>query len=392
MHCGDAKTGSSSIQSALLSSCEKLKNSGILYHSLNRFGHFDLSYIVGKRHRVEPSQDTIILDRAKQVIYEIKELAKKNNPKVVLLSSEYFFRYNQEEIEKTINSLELAFTSIDCIIYIRSPSDYYLSETQQTLKASHLIKNPLTYNRDIVTPLQRWKNIVGEENLHLSVYHKSNFADVVDHFRQTLEKISTEKVDFNDYTTVNHSLSAEQMIILQNYRNEYFVNYNYQLRPESSNLIRFFEHINNLKYIGTRPSLRNEIRDHILHINKNQILGIDAISRSNSFSSLCNLPTENQFNFESNQSITSVKDILCSYNEDVLRCFLDLIIEYNPRPESLEKFAGHFMGVTKIKALKCYYNYLKSGKYLNDDQISRFENLNSKGWEKALMSFLDSKT
>ena len=160
LHCGEGKTGTSSIQKMLKDSSKELLEKNILYYCEGPDQNV-LSYISGRRHRVPEDKDQILVERMENIVSNIKRLAKKHDPNYIILSSEFFFSMTLDEIKKTVDYLGISFTDIYCIVYVRNPVDFYLSRTQQKVKASHKIPNPLSFRRDIVSPLTTWQEFLG---------------------------------------------------------------------------------------------------------------------------------------------------------------------------------------------------------------------------------------
>ena len=89
LHCGQPKTGSSSIQKMLKSSSKKLLEKNILYYC-DGLNQNVLSYISGKRHRVTQDKDNLLVERMENIVANVKNLAKLHKPNYVILSSEKF--------------------------------------------------------------------------------------------------------------------------------------------------------------------------------------------------------------------------------------------------------------------------------------------------------------
>lgn len=394
MHCGEGKTGSSSIQMMLKSSNKKLMENNILYYSMFNNGHFDFSYIVGKRHRVPKDRDKLILDRVKNTVTKIKNLANEHQPNFIILSSESFFGLTHDEIKKTINYLGIEFTDIYCIVYVRCPVDYYLSVTQQKIKASHIINNPFTFKRNIAAPLITWQKFVGPSNFIGAVFDRKTLSqgDVVVDFIEKLEEITQKKIGINEWSTVNESITAEQMILLQEYRLNFLSDYNNQFMPSSSKLLNLFLASNTLKKLGTKPELRHEIKDAILFNNKEYIVGVDNILTENSKTNLCGFFEKSYSSVSWNEKyITSVEDILSSYDKEFYRILKSILIEYN---ESLKLGCEDYLSIfnddkkSREMAAKIYFNYLKSNNYFSSAQLKDWKKMDVKDYGKVLSHFL----
>ena len=232
----------------LNSSSKKLLEKNILYCCEGPNQNV-LSYISGKRHRVTQDKDKLLVERMENIVANTKNLAKQHKPNYVILSSEKFFNLTPDAIKETVDYFGIIFTEIYCIVYVRNPDDFYLSRTQQKVKASHKISNPFAYKRDIASPLMTWQNFVGASNFMGTIFDREALfkGDVVADFIEKIEKITQENIEVKKWSSENESITAEQMVLLQEYRRDFLRDFDNQFMPSSSILLKFFLEINALK-------------------------------------------------------------------------------------------------------------------------------------------------
>ena len=99
----------------------------------------------------------------------------------------------QEELtDHPVNLFYLKFDSISVIAYVRTPADRYFSGMQQRIQASYKFTNPYKYKQNVFTPLERWAEFVGIENVYINAFDKTTLIEnnVVVDFVKLLEKIT----------------------------------------------------------------------------------------------------------------------------------------------------------------------------------------------------------
>ena len=315
----------------LKESSKKLLEKNILYYCEGP-NHNTLSYLSGKRHRVSKDKDKLLVERMESTIAKIKYLAKQFEPRYIILSSEYFFNLHPDDIKKTIDCLGIAFTEIYCIVYVRNPDEFYLSNTQQKIKASHKILNPLTFKRNIISPLTTWQQLTGSSNFLGTAFDRETLfkGDVVADFIEKIKSITQENIEVKKWSSKNESITAEQTVLLQEYRRDFLSDFDNQFMPSSTILLKLFRQINALKKLGTKLELKAEIREAILFNNieyissANKILSGQLKSNSADF-----LENQHQPASWDGKCFTNVKDILPSFNQEAYQLFKRIIIEYN---------------------------------------------------------------
>jgi len=268
IHIGDAKCGSSSIQKSLCQANDLLRSNNILYHTPEySTSHSAYLSLNGRNTRVNEFTSR---RRATRNIEDIRTLVKNLDIDYVILSSEYFFNLSVGEIYYYLSKLKLTITGVHIIGYVRTPDSMYLAMQQQKLKASHYITPPDKYRRDIVAIFNEWEPL--SKSVHVRLFNK--ITSVVQDFGQVLESITGLKIDLPE-VVINESLSAEQMIVLQKFRQKYLAGRDEQFSDLSNDLIKEFRKMNILYLLGTKPKLTDSARGAIFRGNQDIIEEFD---------------------------------------------------------------------------------------------------------------------
>lgn len=130
LHIGSPKTGTSSIQSALINNKELLSKNG--YHYLECLqwhdgAHHELGFAI--RDKVYGEKKFSMEDSIKKIKNEIQSIESKT----VIISSEILF-YDVRENENNIKKLVNLFKDITLVVYLREPFDYLESLYKQMVK------------------------------------------------------------------------------------------------------------------------------------------------------------------------------------------------------------------------------------------------------------------
>ena len=204
--------------------------------------------------------------------------------------------------------------------------------------------------------------------------------------------INIENIEVKKWTSENESITAEQMVLLQEYRRDFLRDFNNQFMPSSSILLKFFLEINALKKFGSKSELKAEIKEAILFNNRENIASANKILSGPSKLNCIDL-SENPHLPASwdGKRLGKAKDILSSFDNITYRTFKKIIIEYN---ESLKPGFERYLSAfndderTKEKAANIYFNYLESNDYFSAEQLKQYHDLIGKGHVYALKNLL----
>ena len=252
LHIGHGKCGSTSIQRAMYAKRAALREQGLIYETAAPNGsHFGLATLIGRNTRGNLSQQTAL---AKKTIQMIRKASSGGEH--VVLSGENFFFLHRAAMTKILEHITDSVGGLNAVAYVRSPHSMYLSWVQQVLKGSSTFLAPDAYHYRIDDALQKWHDWDHVRKLVVRNFDRNHLyqSDVVQDFSRILNDLSGKNVTLQAVET-NTSLSAEQMVALQRFRAQVLPEHNGKLRPESAQLIAFFEKMNRIALIGRKPAL-----------------------------------------------------------------------------------------------------------------------------------------
>lgn len=266
IHIGTGKTGTSSIQNELykfeLKKCTSLFTYPVIYNK----GHQALEVLFKDYGRLTRTLKQKFLDVSqfydfrKEFNKSFSEDLYKNN---VLISSEFLFSFKVDEIENLKKFFDdKGFEDYKILVYLRKPSAYYLSLVQQKLKAAHGIPSPLSFNAGYEKSLSNWSAIF-EGCLCVKKFERENLlsGSLLDDFSSEVNKFFGTNVLLKG-NPCNESVSAEGMIILQDFRRYFFFDEEDKFNKTSDALLRKINEIEVFKP-GTKPVLKESYREAI---------------------------------------------------------------------------------------------------------------------------------
>lgn len=274
IHIGDGKCGSSSIQAALHMHAKALESNGILYKSTTpKNGHFNLVRLIGHKTR---GDDASTLKQAVESVSLIQGSLSDNH--TILLSAESFFTKTPEEVYSIITKITEHVEHIHIIAYVRPPHSMYLSLIQQQLKGSSTFVKPHLYRRPVDKCLEAWKSYAKTSSITVHNFDRTRLTDgdVVSDFSQVLSKITKQNIKLSS-TQENVSLTSEQMSVLQTLRRKILLEYDGRLHPYSGTLVSYFEQLNAISPIGSKPQLSRSAFEVILKGNYDVVQNLNVI-------------------------------------------------------------------------------------------------------------------
>jgi hypothetical protein len=257
IHIGQAKTGTTTLQKYLSRNRGKLLRQGIIYPEANMgYSHGVLAIPFSNRvQRALVSRLGSDLDEARKLSVdhwrEVISEAETDPHSILLLSSEHFGAApDLKNLPNFIRGLSSFSGEIDFVYYVRTPSEKFTSSIQQYQKASHRIP------RDKSPRLEYLEGLKRVANLRIRHFSRDSLinGDIVDDFC-SLTNIYNR--NFNPVKKeANTSISAEGMILLQEYRKLHHKESHNVFTPDTQSYLKAIIHEERKdpeKY--TKPSL-----------------------------------------------------------------------------------------------------------------------------------------
>lgn len=167
---------------------------------------------------------------------------------------------------------QLGFHDVSVIAYIREPASHYLAHVQQHLRGSSQVPSPETWFYDPFEHLQRWQKHFDDVRAYGYVRDKLLNRDVVADFINIVSKHFDVALDPEEFKieAENVSLSAEGMIVLQEFRKRFHTQREGKITKDTDKVIEVLR--NSVAEIAqTKPALRPELAD-IIRFNHAEFL------------------------------------------------------------------------------------------------------------------------
>lgn len=265
LHIGSNKTGTTSLQGAFHGGRRALLQAGVLYPQPTDGGHTHAVLLQGLYHpahipRLERQYPKSPQARV-QFLETLRREVQASRPRVLVLSSEGFFRPLAPGALPCLRDelLGLGATSIEIAVYLRRPSDKYLSSLQQTLKASSqfLPPGPSTY-REVLEP---YLETFGTGAMRARVFGRDRLigGDIIEDFlEQIIGGEARVMVGALPRVQANATLGAESMDILRLFRTEFHPRNDGRFAADSNALVRTLLDLD-IRLGATRPRLFPEV-------------------------------------------------------------------------------------------------------------------------------------
>jgi hypothetical protein len=248
IHIGSGKTGTSAIQTALSSFQQDINL--FTYPILEGVGHQNIEVLF--REEGELNRGIVSSFKSGRRSYNSYFEWYKSNLDAMLsgsnnivISSEFFFRFKPEEVEKVKSYFEdHGFNQFLVCAYIRAPDSYYLSFIQQQLKASHEFSDPELFHCNYKRAIMRWARVFGKDNIKVTEFSRGALfgGDAVDDFSKIISEFFEREIRLNRVKS-NSSLSAAGMVFLKKYREKYNANASNIFKPDSNELLRIIQSV-----------------------------------------------------------------------------------------------------------------------------------------------------
>ncbi|HUD91007.1 hypothetical protein [Sphingobium sp.] len=327
VHIGDGKCGSSAIQAALFDAQATLHQAGLAYTSHHRTsGNFCMGTLLGKSTR---GNDVHQKAFARQTIAQLQ--AQLSTSDYIVISSEAFLTLGPEQVVTILQMITPDIERIDVIAYVRDPLGMYLSLAQQAIKASYRFPRPDTYARPLDQLLGQWQSCPKIDSVTVRIFDRKKLigTNVVADVEQVLKTLTGKQGFHLEQINENSSLSAEQMVALQDYRRRFCHEIDGKSAPRSSRLIDFFTTMNEAGLVGTKPQLSPAAATLIVQGNA------DIIQRLNDrygFTMECRAALSDEI--PQNNNWAHISSILSEVRSDYVHHLKMLVPGFNPALEN----------------------------------------------------------
>lgn len=321
LHIGSGKTGTTSIQQALL---KDKTNSNINYNYPdlgNNIGNQIIKFAFVPRHLVpEKMASNYSNNKTSNTIFfqeDIRYLFRKQceNFQNIVVSSEFLFSLSEYEIIDFASYLRhIGFDEIHVIMYLRDPADYYLSLTQQAIKSRATIAGPQKFKFNAMNAINNWSHI-NPDSLTIKEFNiKYLFnGNVVNDFEDYLSKLDIHANLISD-TYFNTTMSSELCQIYQDFN--ILKSSSKTIHPDIFN--EFIKYSKLHSKIGSKPALKTKIRESIYQRFHKDIKVLN--SKYNLFLDInLNLDHENNESIDTNQNLINFKDICRDFDDELYR-------------------------------------------------------------------------
>ena len=274
IHIGSGKTGSTSIQKSLISNV-KNKHSDFSFPVVDALGNQNIDCLFKPAKRFSRALKSRlnakgIKPNKYQKAFKNKFLKEYDDSKNLILSSEYLFNLNSDEIQKLYVFLneELKIDEVQVVCYLRSPADYYLSFVQQQIKASSKYPVPSSFRYNMLESIKCWEDVF--PNIVVRQFSKDQLVnnDVVLDFSNIINNFFDVTVNLEPMK-FNESLSALSMVTLQHYRRTIYGSEDGVFNKSSAKLLNM---LLDLSAEEAKPRLKSSVNVTIQNNHKNQIV------------------------------------------------------------------------------------------------------------------------
>lgn len=276
LHIGMAKTGTTALQATFARSRSYLREHGVLYpatpsnqksHELlvcnvMRFGALPRAMRPRYHNQAEVAAEY------NRFVKEMRHDIEQQATRCIVLSSEYLFcpigRGFRGDLPHLFDKLQ---TKVDCVAYIRRPSDRLKSGRQQALKHSAKEWRPRTAECRRV--LETYEGIFGRESMHVHEFRRDALIgkDIVSDFmHRFLAGYGAERQQMTDAGSLNETLSAESTDLSRRYRLAFHAGQDNQVVRSTAALLDALRHADAAVGAG-RPQLQPGIADLVDYCN-----------------------------------------------------------------------------------------------------------------------------
>lgn len=153
------------------------------------------------------------------------------------------------------------------VVYLREPVSYYLSFVQQKIKAAYKIPSPLNFKAGYTDKLDNWVGVFGED-VCVRRFNRNlmDGGSVLQDFSSLINEFFSSDVCLTG-DSVNESVSAEGMVLLQEFRSFFFSNQEDRFFKKSDLFLKKMQDIES-QFPGSKPALKECYSRRINVLNK----------------------------------------------------------------------------------------------------------------------------
>jgi len=262
LHVGAAKTGTSTLQVAVVAHRTQLLADGILVPDpIFRSTNHNLLVCSVLEDAAWPRQfrGKALHAQAAKLWESIRTEVRNSDAHTAILSAEYISILPPDATRRLSDELRLIFDEITPVVYVREPAAYYLSAVQQGIRAKSRCTRPSQFNspmRNIVTKVE---SVFGSALVRKFDRATLKAECIV---RDFFASIGCDDALTRDWVVAdtNQSLSAEGMCIMQRFRAANFPDKDNAKSPEGSLVMAALAAIPGQTKARLRPGIAEGIR------------------------------------------------------------------------------------------------------------------------------------
>jgi|GEM_PF-3696564 len=269
VHVGPTKTGSTALQKSLAANRKLLRKHGILYPITRDKGFNHNILLAGLKHQrqiprlvwhdLQSSGETPAQCFQREAAFIARQI-RRHRPAHIILSSEGLFRKPTQFVPEFWTALLADFEfTLDYVAYVRDPAKRLVSSAQQRLRHSHRLKLSADHLR--MGPVLAAIEAAGP--VRLKCFDRIR-AEAIDLARDFLADIAPD-LPTNRFNTppANETMSAEAMVVLQDYRAALHAESANEPRGDVRQLLRQFKALGEMGGNVVRPRLRAAVERQV---------------------------------------------------------------------------------------------------------------------------------
>ena len=316
LHIGFPKTATTSIQIMFRDNVENLKKASVCYPLIDK--DFKQRYLklfdTKSSNSAEASTGPLDISVRKMI-----DLAKSSNCKDVVLSCEeltnfMMMQYNPENLKKMREAISEIDTDIKIVVYVRNPSDFYLSILQEKLKRYSGVLDTSAFRTNFAKTIAVYEEVFETTAIVREFSPKKLFeGDIVKDF---LHATGLNHVDVSSWKaeSTNESVSPEVLVALDLARRQLKdtpgdLNYKFN---ESEMLWRKLNNISQELGFSRKPILYKSVHD--------------TVCKENAYDAAI-LRYKYGIDFSKGKFIDSSSDIPKSYHISEIQSLMDVNVE-----------------------------------------------------------------